>query len=406
MSRFPGAWIGATLDSPENSGAAHLLRRGMHNVTRFEEKVFIMNGLGKALALVLPLAAVWTGCITHHADPPITDPAALTPPAAGSGFQIKTDSFEIAAGVEEQDCYFFKVGDVAAAAGMPAGQPVNLHRVQIVQKEGSHHMNIFRVRSIKGLDPTKGTVRGHDTTSECFKSPNWSDWPLVANTQQKGDIDWTYPDGVANVLQADEWLMLQTHYVNATTQKVPDNKGAVSVNFYALPQNEVKYELGTVFASKQSIRICSKNPTPTFEGSCQIKSASPVTVIGANGHFHGRGKEFAIYSWDGKSTTTPAESQRFYTSQQWDDPPMLRSPSLTADLPANGGIWYSCSYQWAPPEPSAGGCDALNAYDATKYQTPADQQDCCYTFGPIVEKNEHCNAFVYYYPKQDNIACN
>jgi len=37
--------------------------------------------------------------------------------------------------------------------------------------------------------------------------------------------------------------------------------------------------------------------------------------------------------------------------------------------------------------------------------TPASQLDCCYTFGPIVEKNEHCNAFVYYYPKQDNVNC-
>ncbi len=368
-----------------------------------------MIGLRNAIALVLPLAAVFTGCLTHHTDPvpPVTDPALLQPPAAGTGFQMKTDSFEVPPGTEEQDCFFFKVGDLATAAGMPAGQPVNLHRVQIVQKEGSHHMNIFRVRSIKGLDPTKGTVRGQNGQTECFKSPNWSDWPLVANTQQKGDIDWTYPDGVANVLQPDEWLMLQTHYVNATTQKVPDNKGAVSVNFHAIAKDQIKYELGTLFATNQNIRVCAKNPTPTFGQGCQVKSPTPVTVIGANGHFHGRGKEFGIYSWDGKSTTAPDESQRFYTSKQWDDPPMLRSPELTADLPANGGVWYTCSYQWAPPDPSTGGCDALNAYDKTKNKITDDSQlDCCYAFGPIVDRNEHCNAFVYYYPKQDNVGCN
>jgi hypothetical protein len=366
-----------------------------------------MNAFGKALALALPLSAVWLGCASHHSDPPLpTDPAALEAPAAGTGFQIRTDSFEVPAGVEEQDCYFFKVGDVAAAAGLPSNEPVNLHRVQIVQKEGSHHMNIFRVRTIKGLDPTKGTVRGQNGQSECFKSPNWADWPLVANTQQKGDIDWTYPDGVANVLDSSEWLMLQTHYVNASTQKVPDNKGAVSVNFYTLPKSEVKQELGTLFATNQNIRVCAKNPTPTFEQGCQIKSAAPVTVIGANGHFHGRGKEFSIYSWDGKQSSTPAESQRFYTSKQWDDPPMLRSPELNTDIQPNGGIWYSCSYQWAPPDPAVGGCDALNAYDKVKNKITDDTQlDCCYAFGPIVDKNEHCNAFVYYYPKQDNITC-
>ena len=367
-----------------------------------------MNGLGKALALVLPLAAVLVGCPAAHVDPPvITDPAALTPPAAGTGFQIKTDSFEVPPGIEEQACYFFKVSDVAAASGLPADKPVNLHRVQIVQKEGSHHMNIFRVRTIHGLGPASGAVvRGQNGAGECFKSPNWADWPLVANTQQKGDMDWTYPDGVANVLAPDEWLMLQTHYVNASTQTVPDNKGAVSANFYTLPQDQVKYELGTLFATNQNIRVCSKNPTPTFSQGCQVKSPAPVTVIGANGHFHSRGTEFAIYSWDGKSTATPAESQRFYTSKEWNEPPMLRSPELSTDLPSNGGVWYSCSYQWTPPAAEVGGCDALNAYDKTKNKITDDSQlDCCYAFGPIVEKNEHCNAFVYYYPKQDNVVC-
>ena len=188
------------------------------------------------LLSALPLTALWLGCADTHASNPVpVDPTTLPPPAQGEGFQLKVDSFDVPAGVEEQDCYFFKVGDLATANGLPVGQPVNLHRVQTVQKEGSHHMNIFRVRTIVNLDPTKGTVRGTNGAGECFKSPNWADWPLVANTQQKGDIDWTYPDGVANVMQPDEWLMLQTHYVNATTQKVPDAKGAVSVNFYTAP---------------------------------------------------------------------------------------------------------------------------------------------------------------------------
>jgi hypothetical protein len=42
--------------------------------------------------------------------------------------------------------------------------------------------------------------------------------------------------------------------------------------------------------------------------------------------------------------------------------------------------------------------------DAAK-GTPADRLDCCYTFGGLVDKNEHCNAFVYYYPAQDNVTC-
>ncbi len=40
-----------------------------------------------------------------------------------------------------------------------------------------------------------------------------------------------------------------------------------------------------------------------------------------------------------------------------------------------------------------------------KYMTPATEVDCCYTFGSQVDKNEHCNAFVYYYPEADDVNC-
>ncbi len=332
------------------------------------------------------------------------DPSKLDPPAAGKGFQFESEATAIPAGVEEQDCYFFKVSDLAKKGGLDPSQPVNLHQVQVAQTLGSHHMNIFRVKTLKGLDPKNGAVqKASGGMGECFKSPNWSDWPLIANSQQEGSIDWTYPDGVVNILMPDEWIMMQTHYVNATTQKT-DGSAKVRVNFVAISDAEKKFEMGTIFATKQSIRICEKNPTPEFGGGCQINSPDPVHIIGANGHFHSRGTKFEIYKWDGKTVDKPAESEKFYTSTAWDDPPMKHSPELDVMAPANGGIYYTCDFQWKEPEPAIG-CKGLNDYDTTKYMTPAASLDCCYTFGGVVEKNEHCNAFVYYYPKQDNVVC-
>jgi hypothetical protein len=195
--------------------------------------------------------------------------------------------------------------------------------------------------------------------------------------------------------------MLQTHYVNASTQKTPE-PGKVRVNFWTIPADEVTAKLGTIFATKQSIRVCQSNQTPVFEGGCQVNSPNPIQIIGANGHFHSRGKQFEIYSWDGTTMATPAASDRFYTSQAWDDPPMLHSPDLDVAVPKGGGIWYTCSYQWVEPDPAVG-CKGLDDYDVMKH--PEATPDCCYTFGPVVDKNEHCNAFIYYYPKQDDIAC-
>lgn len=332
-------------------------------------------------------------------------PEQLDPPPMGQGLQITTGTFDVPPGTEEQDCYFYKVSDLAAAAGLPAG-PVNIHRVQIAQRTGSHHMNLFRVRTVVKLGPDGGAVqKGTNGVGECFKSANWADWPLIANSQSGGaQVDWTFPDGVANVLQPDEWVMMQTHFVNASSQTTPGDQGAVKVNLWSLPSAEVKAELGTVFATKQSIRVCQSNPQPTFDGTCQLNSPDPVTIIGANGHFHSRGREFDMYAWDGVTAQRPDDSARFYQSKAWADPPMLHSPELNRTVPGMQGVWYTCSYQWQPPVDSVG-CTGLNAIDEKKYMTPKDQQDCCYTFGPQVDANEHCNIFVYYYPKKDNVMC-
>jgi hypothetical protein len=358
--------------------------------------------------LVLSVATVVACNDGEPADPVSSSEVALAPPPPGQGFQIHTDAFEVPAGSEEQDCYFFRVRDVAKANGLPEDAPVNLHRIQIAQREGSHHMNIFRVRTVVGLGPDGGVVqRGTNGAGECFKSSNWADWPLVANTQIDGELDWTFPDGVANVFNGpdnpDEWLMLQTHFVNASTQKTPSGEGQVKANFWTIPAAEVKEEMGTLFATKQSIRVCASNPQPTYDGSCQVNSPKGVTVIGANGHFHSRGTRFDMFAWDGTSTT-PDPNSLFYTSKEWAEPPMKKSPDLNLSIPPGGGVFYTCSYQWQPPEDNVG-CKALDDFDATKYKTPAENLDCCYTFGPQVDKNEHCNIFVYYYPKADNVNC-
>jgi hypothetical protein len=351
------------------------------------------------------MIAVACASTPDRPTPQPTDPSLLAPPPSGKGFQLVTEDVVVAPGTEQQDCYFFKVSELAASNGLPATAPVNLHRIQAAQRDGSHHMNIFRVKTIVKLDPANGRIqKGTNGTGECFKSPNWADWPLVANSQIDGSIDWTYPDGVANTFQPDEWLMLQTHYVNAGTQKTPNNIGKVRVNFWTMEPGEVKFQLGTLFATKQSIRICKSNPTPTYEGSCQINSTQPVHIIGANGHFHSRGKKFEMYAWDGTSTVTPPADKKFYASQAWEEPPMLKSPELNLEVPSKAGVWYSCNFEWQAPQAPAS-CDTINAYDKTKYMTPDTSLDCCYTFGPVVDQNEHCNAFVYYYPKADNVTC-
>lgn len=355
------------------------------------------SGCMQRVLVLVMLAA----CGDNIEPPEDYEPWILPDLTAAQGVSIRTPEFEVPSGAEIQDCYFFQVPDVAGGADLM------VDRIALALNTGSHHMNVFRVKTIKGLDPAAGVpvdlggvqgtvVYGTDTNTECWKSANWSDWPLVSNSQQStsGDhvVDWNLPTEVAMRLSPGETLMLQIHFVNATDQVTPF-VGRGGVNFYRSMDGDTQ-ELGTLFATQQSIRVCRSTPSPSYSGTCLMPSGLH-TVAAANGHFHSRGKRFRIFAWDGVSTDQPDADAMFYDSTNWAEPDM--AIDLDRSLPSPGGIWWTCDYQWKQP---ADGCEAVDARD------PQHANDCCYTFGPIVEASEHCNVFLYYYPKvTESITC-
>jgi hypothetical protein len=291
-------------------------------------------------------------------------PEDVTLPDPGpNGWQWTTGTFEVPHGEEIQDCYFYEV---------PGTEPLYVNRVTLAQNQGTHHMNVFRVKTVQKLGGKHGDVV---VGGECWNSGNWADWPLVTNSQSGGDVqDWNMPQGVALRFEPGEKIMIQTHYVNASTQKTP-TKGKVVVNFYGVEQAAVEHEMGTVFATNQNIRICPGDKNKTFEATCKIAPDGPVTINAANGHFHSRGQKFTINTWD----PVGGKGDQFYESLVWDEPPFAKD--LSVPVQQNGGISWTCDFS------------AL----ANECGDPND--DCCFTFGGFVEYQEHCNAFVYYWPK-------
>jgi len=310
------------------------------------------------------------------------------------GLWVRTGEFEVPAGMEIQDCYFFEI---------PAGgADVWIDRFQLALNPGSHHMNLFRVNTILNLDPTAGApidlggVQGTVIRNgECWNAPNWADWSLVVNSQQSTEQDpvyeWSLPPNVATRFAPGERLMLQVHYVNASTQETPF-LGRAGLNL--LRSNDDTIELGTLFATQQSIRICRSTPPPVYSGTCSMPNGGEHRVAAVNGHFHSRGERFSVYAWDGVSTVRPPDSARFYESERWAEPDMITG--IDVPLVEGGGIWWTCEYQWREPEI---GCAAVDMRD------PLQANDCCYTFGGKVETSEHCNVFLYYHPKTEDINC-
>jgi hypothetical protein len=336
--------------------------------------LFTLPGFQPRFAL--PWIVVFTGVLlagcgapdpsgpTVIADPPSNDVVLAPPKTPAQGWQLGTSAFSLDPGQELQQCFFFEV---------PYDHPVFVKHIEIAQNPGTHHMNIFRVRTVKELDGKNGEFVADNA---CWKPTNWADWPLVVNSQNEGHVDLNLPDGVAHRFEPREKLMLQTHYVNATTQRTP-GLGKVLVNFDRVDASAVQSELGTAFATNQSLRICPGDVERSFETTCRFAAEKPVTIFGANGHFHSRGRRFTMSVFDPAEVESP---EPFYVNTSWDEPVFARN--IGAAVPAHGGIRYTCDFAIGPND-----CG-----------DPAD--GCCFTFGGKVEFQEHCNAFVYYYPRR------
>src|SRR5262249_52346981 len=151
-------------------------------------------------------------------------------------------------------------------------------------------------------------------------------------------FDWHLPTGVAYKFSPGERIMVQVHYVNASTQTTPYRGKAVLDMYKSDLASPI--ELGTLFATERSIRGCRSNPNPTSHGTCASGKGGQTTAA-ANGHSHARGVEFDVFKWDGTSTTQPPSDERFYQSKAWDAPPMTKYASPAGmQIPANGGIWW------------------------------------------------------------------
>jgi hypothetical protein len=329
-----------------------------------------MNRIASFLALVALLAAAAPGC--SKGSPPSPTAAASASasasptPASTSrelvlakpahGIQIGTPEFSVPSGEERQWCYYFKV---------PSDVDLEIVRFQVRFLAGSHHMNLFQ---------TDKDAPDHD--EDCFarmpftsvEDPHGVD--LVVGSQSES-MDWALPPGVAFKLKAHRQLILQTHYVNAATQQTPSGYGKVLINLETAPDpSKITAHMGTMFANNVNIHIPPRSAR-SFSTTCGLPK--PVKLAALTGHFHSRGKVFSVNLAPNGADPT----DEIYRSRAWDEPP-FKVLSEPIDIPAGGGLYYTCDFQ--------------------------NRTDLDVKFGPRVDTDEHCNLFAYFYPWEDDKA--
>ena len=285
------------------------------------------------LHLFVSTLGVWllTGCSSADPQAPAGDDpnSLLEPPPSGQGLQLKMVS-TIAPGQEIERCKFFQV---------PAGG-LNVNEAIVRYVAGSHHVLLYRTshtsipsatRSGKAINADENGV--FDCTEGA--AADWDVTGVVAGAQSsKAKNAATFPPGVAAKLPAGTVLVINTHYLNATSQPLV---AEARLNLYTLPDKDVVQEGGFLFFYNPFIRVPARS---SASSRLRCTLAQDITLISAQSHMHRRGVGYTAHIVEpSDGSLTP-----IYESHDWEDVPIAEwSPGMS--LRAGQAIDYTCQYQ-------------------------------------------------------------
>jgi hypothetical protein len=233
-----------------------------------------------------------------------------------------------------------------------------------VYTPGSHHMILFRT-DLTAIPP------GGDQPVDCYASAAGGPMSHVRGIiygAQTPTGQMTYPTGVGLPLAAGEVVLMQTHYLNASSQPL-DARADLTLD--VSDGTGITTHAGVLFFYDPFIDVPPASTTARAQMRCAIPS--DITLITAASHYHARGNDYAAYvdPPNAAVATTP-----FYTSKDWDHPTTLGSPLSIA---AGSRVRFSCGYQNADP---------------TKE----------YFQGQSAADDEMCTFFAIYYPEMGQDA--
>jgi hypothetical protein len=277
------------------------------------------------MAVLLAFPAV-IGCSSDPASPPAED--LLAPPAEGTGVQFRMVT-SIDPGQETERCQFF----VAPEEGMY----VNRETVRFTK--GSHHVLVYTTPY--KVIPTTTEAGVEVDSSGVMDCPNGAseDWELtgVLGGSQSYDGDSmlnALPEGVAVQIQPGAVLLMNTHYLNASSEMLETD---ARVNFYTMPKEDVKEEAGLLFYYNPFIHVPA-NGTSTARMRCPV--TKDISIVNVQSHMHKRGVGFVADLTDGDGK----KIEEIYTNTEWEAVPVKKFDPLL-QVKAGQALDYRCDYQ-------------------------------------------------------------
>jgi hypothetical protein len=257
-----------------------------------------------------------------------TSPPLLEMPAIGQGLQISMMT-NLEPGLETERCKFFRVPD----DGLYVQREVTRYT------PGSHHVLLYTT-NYRELPTHTASGEPVDTSGifDCSKNGATGDWDIIgaAGGAQSPDgppvVD-GLPEGTALKFEGGTLLLINAHYINASTQPLTVQ---IAINLYTVPAEQVTQEAGIFFIYNPFIHVPPLASSDAHE-ICPV--AKDVTLVNAESHMHRRGVGYVANLRAADGTLV----QEIYSGHEWEQVPnKVMSPPLA--LAAGQLIDFKCSY--------------------------------------------------------------
>lgn len=294
-----------------------------------------------ALAFVSAAAVACSSSSGGQAESPgVTDDAVTACDAVDlatptDGVQLKI-ALPLEAGQEREVCQLVKLDD-----------DINVNWSEGRFTKGSHHALTLRSTYTDTIPATTldgQTLDGTQVHTCSTPSALWSADGVVAGGDPVGNAaatgslaQGTYPPDVAMKLKKGQYMIMNFHMLNTTTEKMTS---CYKVNLHGIPAEQVAQEGGILFYYNPFITVPASG-TATARMSCPM--TQDITLAGAVSHGHKRldGYTSRVLSSDPAAGGT--EVRKLYEGTEWDTPtPIGYTPPLS--LTKGQYIDYQCHY--------------------------------------------------------------
>ncbi|MEZ0484113.1 monooxygenase [Fibrella aquatica] len=239
---------------------------------------------------------------------PSTAPnSAFTPPtapAAGQGFQLAVEAFDVASNFERELFVRRAVGN---------STDIYVNRFTVSMRPGSHHFIAYDFNN-KSLAPPLNQVRdlrNVDGTLNLLTALQMSNHTYLMGSPN-ASFEFKFPEGAALLIPANASVDLNVHYVNKSQALI---KGESYINLYTTPQSSVTKVVKTLNMSNTNLAIPAKSRVTLNKTFTMSK---PSLILSLTSHMHKMGEKFVI-----KIKGGPRDGEVVYTTTDWEHPDVI-----------------------------------------------------------------------------------